>query len=189
MLDNGDPCLVGESRLQPEKPDPLELSAFAHRYNPDGSLDPDQTWTSQGTLDSASAYAVTPDRDNGLLVSGWSSVALNAPPQATVFAFGELLEEAELYMAEVAGPRIAKGVMRLHAGDLVVALDVDGTDQAQVRGVTGLFGPPDWVHDLAGGGDTSEVSSLLRTSNGHILVFGTHRKVGSSTMFLSLLHP
>ena len=194
VLANGDPVLVGESQYQP--PDvnaPLEVWAFAHRYDPNGALDGTKSWTSDNALDTAGARAVTPDRDNGLLVAGWSSVAIEAPRQATVFAFGALLKEADLYTAEAVGRRVAEGVARLPTGELVVAMDVDDKDQAayyaEIRGVDGDFGPPAWSHVFDGEAAIGRVGELSLTVNGHILVVGTRMNAGTNTMFLAALHP
>ncbi len=190
VLENGDPVIVGESQFEPDLPQPVEIWAFARRYNPDGTLDPDKSWTSHNALDTAGARAVTSDHDNGLLVAGWSSVAEDAPQQATVFAFGALLKEAELYTAEALDqPRVAQGVARLHTGELVLAMDANDENVAEVRAVAGYFGPPEWIHGFDADTTTSEIGALSLTAYGHILVVGTRSTPGADTMFLAALHP
>jgi len=196
VLENGDPVLVGESSYQPpgdKPPPPIENWAFALRYNSNGTLDADKTWTSEGALSSAGAHAVIPDRDNGLLVAGWSSIAEGAPRQATFFGFGEFLKAADLYTVEATHQHTAQGLARLPTGDMVLAMDVDNTDDgvyfAELRGVEGLFGPPPWHQDFGGDGIVGRVSQVTLTANAHILVVGTRVTAGINTMFLAALHP
>lgn len=195
VLENGDPVLVGESSFQaPGEPvPPLESWAFAHRYNPDGVLEVEKSWTSENALDTAGARAVIPDGDNGLLIAGWSSVAEGAPRQATIFGFGELLKAAEIYTAEATHRHTAQAVARLPSGEMVLAMDVDDTDDgvyfAEVRGVDGLFDPPPWRQDFGGDGIIGRVAHVTLTADAHILVVGTRATAGVNEMFLAALHP
>ncbi len=196
VLENGDPVVVGESSYQPpgnNPPPPIERWAFANRYNSDGTLEPDKTWTSQNALDTAGARAVIPDVDNGLLVAGWSSVAEGLPRQATIFGFGELLKAADLYMVEATHRHTAQGIARLPTGEMVLAMDVDNTDDgvyfAQIRGVEGLFDPPPWSQDFGGDGFIGRVAQVTLTANAHILVVGTRATAGINTVYLAALHP
>ncbi len=191
VLDDGDPVIVGESRFQPKDDKaPLEVWAFAHRYSPSGALAENKSWTSAGVPFGASAHAVTPDRDNGLLVAGWSRVIEGAPRQATVFVFGPLLEEAEIYTSEPSGDWTAKGAARLPTGDFVYASDFDGLGRhdAEVRGIAGLFGEPAWSYVFAAE-DVARVGALTLTRDAHIIVVWTRRAKGLNTMFLAALHP
>ena len=195
VLENGDPVLVGESSWQPpgDPPPPVATWAFANRYNPNGTLDDTKSWTSENALYEAGARAVVPDRDNGLLVAGWSRVVEGAPRQATVFGFGEFLVAAELYTAKATHRHTAQGVARLPTGDLVLAMDVDNTDDgvytAEFRGVEGLFDPPPWSHAFGGDGQIGRVGQMSLTSDAHVLVVGTRATAGVNTMFLAALHP
>jgi len=190
VLDDGDPVIVGESRFKP-KETPLEIWAFAHRYTPNGALTEDKSWTSASASFAASAHAVTRDRENGVLVAGWSQVIEGAPRQATVFAFGPLLEEAEIHTSEPSGDWTAKGVARLPTGDFVYASDFDdglGRHDVEVRGIAGLFGEPAWTRVFAAE-DVARVGALTLTRNAHIIVVGTRRAMGLNTMFIAALHP
>jgi len=138
VLANADVAFVGETEFQENVKFPLEIWAFVHRFDPDGVLKPGKSWTSPGSFDTAGARAVSPDRDNGLLVAGWSSVAENAPRQATIFAFGALLEEADLYTAEVVGHQAAQAAARLPSGELVLSMmNQDSGSTSRKRSVHG----------------------------------------------------
>ncbi len=200
VMDDGDPVLVGESRLAPVDDEPWERWAFVNRYGADGHLDPERSWTSVDAATGAGAYAVAPDRRPGsdpdtetpILVAGWSSPNPDSQPLATVFGFTAELDEAELHTHGPSGEWRAKGVARLPTGEFVYAAEVDdkeqGRHEVELRAMDGLFGPPLWSHTFQGDVE-ARIGGLTVTPEGLIVVIGTRAHLGGGAMFLASLHP
>ena len=186
--------MVGETRfLPPGNDSALEYWAFVHRYDSNGGFDPkSKSWTSPEIFNSAGAYAVARDNDNGLLVAGWTSHDAKTSRQATILAFDELLIEAEVHNYGPAGSWNAKGVVRLTTGEIVYVTDADIDDEGrhdfEVRAIDSFFGTATWTK-LVAGEKGARTAGLTVTPEGHIVIIGTSIRQSGTAMLLLGLHP
>ncbi|MEZ4313760.1 MAG: hypothetical protein R3F14_37545 [Polyangiaceae bacterium] len=186
VLENGDVALVGETWHLPDEKKKPDRWAFVLRYTAGGLLAEDMVWTSAASVEYAGALAVSADVDNGILVAGWSS-PLEGGHQATIWAFNELLQPAELYSQGLANTT-SKAVARLTTGEIVTVVDVD-TDERhdfEVRALESGFTSA-WARVFSGGSETRGAAVTI-TPHGHIVVAGTRVEANTSTMLLIGLH-
>ena len=188
LLENGDVALVGESWLLPNGKKVPEEWAFVLRYSPSGALTEGMSWTSGDSIERAGALAVAADVDNGILVAGWSS-PVTGSRQATVWAFDELLQGAELYSQGPSDTWTSKAVARLKTGEIINIVDVDSEERHdfEVRALESGF-VTKWTRVFTGGTETRG-AALTITPHGHIIVAGTRLEANNtSTMLLIGLH-
>jgi len=195
VLDNHDPVLVGETRFISDEPwAKMEYWAFVHRYDANGEFNPkSKSWTSPEVFNTAGAYAVARDENNGILVAGWTSQDPEISRQATILAFDELLTEGEAHHWGPSGFWNAKGVARLQTGDLVYLTDVDIDDEGrhdfEVRAIDAVsFELASWTKVVTGE-KGARVAGLTVTPEGHIVVIGTSIQEDGTSMILQGLHP
>ena len=186
VLEDGDPVLVGESWHLPDEKEKPDRWAFVLRYSPTGLLGDDRIWTSAESTNYAGALGVSADADNGILVAGWSS-PLEGAHQATVWAFDEFLQPAEIYTQGLSDTT-AKAVARLTTGEIVTVIDVDSDERHdfEVRATESGFTAA-WTRVFAGGSETRG-AALTITPHGHIVVAGNRVEGNTVTMLLIGLH-